>query len=286
MFSKSRTVSVKFYLKELASALEQINLGLLVFGLCLCWSRKELWDWDRGALFLLGGVLAGGVWILYDHYGLLNGRYFFPIYLALMPYFGIGLLLVWNVLWVQARRWERTWLTPKSTAVFIVCLAIGLGWTDAFTTRYGVREREASLGAWLAETHGPFRGVATDLIASRTGYHAGNEAPKILHNWGTMEHQFPGETYDLLLLSYENTPPESRPLVEAAARRMGLEPIIIPKDHEARARLLAFARPRANPLACPQAGDGPCDVNPFPPGNDLAITKPQPGVLAENARSC
>jgi hypothetical protein len=244
-------VSVKFYFKEMASALEQINLGLLVFG--LCWLSSGLWDWDRGALFLISLALAGSVWVFYDHYGFLNGRYFFPIYLALMPFYGTGLLLVWNALWAGARRLEWSWLKPQYTALFIVGLAIGLGWADAWTTNFEERDQEADLGRWLEETHGPFQSIVTDLESSRAGYHARHEAPTIMHHWSVLESQPQYQNCELLLLNLAKTPAEGRQFVEGWARLEGLEDLPLPADHAASLKFLAFIRPAAHPPSLPTA---------------------------------
>ncbi len=237
---KKPIVSAKFYFKELASSLEQINLGLLVFGLCWLW--RGLLDWDRGALFLIGFAFAGAVWILYEQSGVLNGRYFFPIYLALMPYFATGLLLVWNALWAGAVRLNWAWLKPRYTAIFIFWLAIGLGWIDALTTFHTEREQEVDLGEWLTETHGPFQFVATDPTGSRAGFHAYRQVPGRLQNWATMEIQFPEKPYDLLILTCRCTPPECRTMVHDAATRMGLKQLAIPKDIPASGLFLIYLR--------------------------------------------
>ena len=245
--------SVKRYFKELASALEQINLSLLVFG--LIYLRRELGNWDRAALFLLSIALAGAVWIFYDHYGVLNGRYFYPIYFALVPYIGTGLLVVANALWNWAQRKEQPWLKPQYTAMGLVLFAVVLGWADAFTTNHQGREHEVEFGEWLGETQGPFQCILTDLESSRPGYHIQNAVPRIMHRWDVMEYQCLERPCDLLLLSLRTTPPESWPSVEASARRMGLEPVTFPPGHYARNHFLAFVRSEAKCRAPIHAGN-------------------------------
>jgi hypothetical protein len=196
-------------------------------------------------------ALAVAVWILYDHHGFMNGRYFYPIYLVLVPYLAVGLLVVWNGFWVVARWLGQGRLKPQHVVVSYMILGAVIGWADAFTTYHDVREREVDLAHWLEVTHGPFQTVVTDIRASRAGYHVHDAIPKILHNWGSIEWQYPAEEYDLLLLSCLSTPDDCRPLVEAAARRMGLEPVVLPQNHDASRRFLVFARPEKRPRPAP-----------------------------------
>ncbi len=228
------------YLKELGQALDHLHLSLLVFG--LFWLGRDGWTWDKSAVVLIALALAGAVWILYDHHGFMNGRYFYPIYLALLPYFAAGLLVVWNAIWIGTRwlGWKR--IKPQYAVLAYMALGMTIGWADAFTTYHDVREREVDLARWLEVTHGPFQSVVTDIRASRAGYHVHDTIPKILHNWGSMEWQYPQEKCDLLILSCLSTPPEIRPLVDAAARRLGLEPVALPQNHDASRRFLVFTR--------------------------------------------
>jgi hypothetical protein len=237
------------YFQELWLAMDHLHLSLLVFA-CFGLGWKD-WTWDRAAMVLMAFALAGGVWILYDHHGFMNGRYFYPIYLALIPYFATGLLVVANAAWCGARwlGWQR--VKPQFAVLCYLAVATSIGWADAFTTYHDVREREVDLAHWLEVTHGPFQSVVTDLKSSRAGYHIHNTIPKFLHNWGTIEWQYPQKAYDLLVLSCLSTPPECRPLVEAAARRMGLEPVVLPQNHEASRRFLVFARPEPERASSP-----------------------------------
>jgi hypothetical protein len=229
------------FLDELALALDHPHLCLLPFG--FFWLGKGGWTWDRIAMVLMSSVLAVAVWILYDTHGLINGRYFYPIYLAMVPCFATGLLVVANGFWIGARWLAWNWLRPQYAVLGYLGLAMSIGWADAFTTYQDVRERDVDLAHWLEVTHGPFQTVVTDMRASRAGYHVNDSIPKILHNWGSIEWQYPGEKIDLLLLSCLTTPTEHRPLVEAAARLFGLEPVALPQNHEATPRFLVFARP-------------------------------------------
>ena len=230
------------YFKDMASALEQINLGLLVFG--LFWSGRELIDWDRGTLFVLAFALAAAVWILFDHYGHLNGRYFLPIYLTLIPFCGIGYLLVFYGLWNFAERSNRPWLRPEYTAVFLIVLAIGLGWADALTTNYERRQQEQEFGAWLEETHGPFHSVITDSESIRAAYRANRDVPNVLPHWSTLPTQYADFAPDLLILGCQATPPEARGVVDAEVARRGLVPLSLPEKQEGRGLYLVFVRPR------------------------------------------
>ncbi len=239
--ARRKPITFLRYLKQFASAFEQVNLGLLICG--LYWSGREFWNWDRSALLAVALALAGGVWILYEKSGLLNGRYFYPVYLALIPFCAAGLLAVLERLKERAERSSRTWLKPSYSAAFMILLLLSLGWTDAFTTYHASREREAELGVQLAKTYGPFCFVVTDLQGTRAGYHAQDDIPAILYHWGTIEKQF-NRPYDLLILSRATTPQSEDPVIEAAAARMGLKRVKFPKDQYPDGHFLVFVRPR------------------------------------------
>ena len=239
--AQRKSVTLRRYLKEFASSFEQINLGLLMFG--LYWSGRGLWTWDRSALLAVALTLAGGVWILYEKTGLINGRYFYPVYLALIPYCAIGLLSAFEAWGDWAERSDRAWLQPRQTMALILLLFITVGWIDAFTTRHSSRECEAELGVQLAKNYGPFQFVVTDLQGTRAGYHAQDDIPAILFHWGTIEKQF-DRPYDLLILSRATTPAENDPMIEAAAARMGLERVRFPEDEYPQGRFLIFVRPK------------------------------------------
>ncbi len=217
-------------------------MGLLIFG--LYWSGRGLWNWDRSALWAVALALAGGIWILYEKSGLINGRYFYPVYLALIPYSAIGFLSLLEAWGDWAERSKRVWITPAFTSGCIVLLFVSVGWIDAFTTYHAGRECEAELGVRLARQYGPFQFVVTDLQGTRAGYHAQDDIPAILFHWGTIEKQF-DRPYDLLILSRATTPVENDRFIEAAALRMGLNPITFNKSDYARGRFLVFVRPKA-----------------------------------------
>lgn len=233
---------IRKYLKDMASALEQISLGLLVFG--LCWSGRELIDWDRGTLFVLAFAIAAAVWIVYDHHGHLNNRYFLPISLALMPYFGLGYLLVFHVLWNRAERLKWSWLKPQYTAIFLILLSVSLGWIDSFTTDYTKGEREIAFGKWLEKEHGPFRSVAADCESARPAYTIQRGVPTTIYHWSTCDSAHTS-SHDLLILSKRSTPQHCRAAVRADVERLGFKPLALPADHFGRAHFIVFVRPQA-----------------------------------------
>jgi len=248
--SSSEPPRFRRYLKDMASALEQINLGLLAFG--LYWSGRELINWDRGTLFALAFALAGGVWVVYDHHGHLNNRYFFPIYLTLIPYFGIGYLLVFYGLWNGAERLSWPRLKPQYTAIFLILLSVSLGWADSFTTDYSNGERELEFGEWLEKEHGPFHSVAADCESARPAFTIQRGVPTTIYHWSTLDSDDTPQSHDLLILGKRSTPQHCRAAVRANAERLGLKPLALPADHFARARFMVFVRPEKHQAANPR----------------------------------
>ncbi|MEX0704417.1 MAG: glycosyltransferase family 39 protein [Planctomycetales bacterium] len=212
------------YVRKLVSTLEPVNCLLLLAGLCASW-RQLPWR-TKLVLALLSWSLLGGVWIQLRESREFNGRYFLTLYLVLVPFAGIGLLLVASRVGGWARR--RGWVAPRSLApALAIALLLAAGfWSDALSTTHPGRESQATLGRWLRAEYGPFDSVVVDPAATCIGYYAHGELAACPDHVKHVREAIAEHRPQLLVVcTPDRLAPKLRALIERQAQRHGLRPV-------------------------------------------------------------
>lgn len=210
------------YVKALLRTSEPLTFVCVLVGLLL-W-RRDLWRRDTWFILPLWFSILLAVWIYNEQNRAINGRYFYTVFFLVVPFGGLGLLVVIQSLRALVGRFvssERATLA----AVAALVLLTAVNWGDAFTSRHERRQREADFGRWLQLQYGPFGSIVGDWRSSRVGYYAMGDIAHVNYSGRSVGSLIEQKQPEAVIHSSRNSPPEMLAAIRAQARRFGLQQI-------------------------------------------------------------
>jgi 4-amino-4-deoxy-L-arabinose transferase-like glycosyltransferase len=244
----------RVFLSDLLQSLGPINLGLLLLGLFA--ARRTLlrgWYWP---LLLLAGLLLAGIWIRLWWGGGMNGRWFYMVYLALIPWQAAGAVVC--ISWL-GRRTSSEPLRLRRQTVALFCLLATIGWCDVATTTHQGRDAHRVQGEWLAREYGRPDYVVVNRGAERVGYYFMQEMPAFPPTGCSLRKLICITRPDAVIYSTKRESAEDLAKTRKECAMVGLFPVDVPGGDK---RLLVFVprEPTAEELILQTAGRKPIPV--------------------------